>query len=706
MSNTITNGEGFDLSIPPGSSLTVVAVSGSYNASIVDGVGKGTTLATNGTGGTYGPYASGAVIRLISSALSEVDYDIGVSPVIVSDTPVFAQNNPLTGGIELIAGGLKKKLIDTAPILNITPTSWVELAGSDIYPICSRLEDGYTYGYSVAGLHRSTDGGVSWVATGLVVSQAQLLLNTGDGEIIVITNDKIYRTTGWGKASVTATIVLTLPSGYFVSWGIDTAPSAGRGICTHYGTDGGFVDSRYVWHSSDYCRTWTIVRDDAVLGTTDRHNHFAIFDIYANNRMYYIAHGNSGKNLSYSDDMGVTWADVDSAYTDDIGTVNYVQCTTAVATPAGIVMGDDDMWAGMFILSRATGKIEKLVRGPDQYGVDLSVKSFATYSQYDSNRELVYTVWNQQEAGGVMYITATDGYSADVIYVHPESYPVSGFGGVQGLPGFFSFAVTGTEIILMARRPSLITPADNARWMMRALLPKRGRRAAVKDTPAYRGKSKPMSPAVWLGSEATGLYSMAFGYNAKATAVQQSLVIGNSSSSSGSFSTVVGSFSTSTTFGYSVVIGDSAVVLGDYGIAVGKGANASAYAITIGGGSAYGRNGGVAIGHGSIHNAGASDGVSIGRLSKSSSSCVAIGLSADASSNTGSIALGNAAKVTHSGAIAIGQNTQSARNFSCAFGARDIELQGSGLGFITRSPNGTIYKITVSDAGALVVTAI
>ena len=606
--------------------------------------------------------------------------------------------------VEINVGGRKKRLIDTAPILDIVPTTWAELAGSAIYPICSRLEDDYTYGYSVAGLHRSTDGGRTWSPVGLVISQAQLLLKAGDGEALVVTNNNLYRTSGWGSPTITASIVLTLPSGYFQVWGIDTAPDVGRGICTHYGTDIGFVASRYVWHSSDYCQTWTIVRDDVALGTTDRHNHFAVFDPYANNRMYYIAHGDSGKNLSYSDDMGVTWEDVDNTYTDDTGTVNQVQCTTAVPTPAGLVMGDDDMWAGMFILSRDTGKIEKLCRGPEQPGVNLSVKSFATYAQYDKNRELVYTVWNQQEAGGVMYITATDGCSADVIYVHPESYPVTGYGGVQGLPGFFGFSLTSSEIVLVARRPSLITPADNARWLMRAPLPRRGLRTAVRDVPVYRGKSKPMNPAIWWSSQAMGLNGYASGHLAKALGVQNCYVSGNSAYSEGSFSHVTGHSASSGTFGYCTIYGDGGVATGAFATLTGYRAKGSANAVATGPNTSA-ENGGVCTGMGATNIPGSADGVAHGRNAKAGTNSCATGQGAEAGLSNQCV-YGAGSKSTHSGANIFGQGLTSQRTNSTLFGDKDLELLGTGRGIITRSPNGTIYKVTVADGGTLTVTAI
>ena len=82
MSNTITNGTAVRLTIPSGQSLAVSSISGAFSASIVGGVGNGTVLATSSTdGAVYGPYSTGAIIDLTSSASSVIDYDIGITPV-------------------------------------------------------------------------------------------------------------------------------------------------------------------------------------------------------------------------------------------------------------------------------------------------------------------------------------------------------------------------------------------------------------------------------------------------------------------------------------------------------------------------------------------------------------------------------------------------------------------------------------------------
>jgi hypothetical protein len=83
-----------------GESLQVVAAAGTYNATITEGTGAGTVLATGATGGTYGPYAYQVRVLLVASVSSEIDFDVAVTPAITTDTPancVFDTSGNITG---------------------------------------------------------------------------------------------------------------------------------------------------------------------------------------------------------------------------------------------------------------------------------------------------------------------------------------------------------------------------------------------------------------------------------------------------------------------------------------------------------------------------------------------------------------------------------------------------------------------------------
>ena len=56
--------------------------------------------------------------------------------------------------------------------------------------------------------------------------------------------------------------------------------------------------------------------------------------------------------------------------------------------------------------------------------------------------------------------------------------------------------------------------------------------------------------------------------------------------------------------------------------------------------------------------------------------------------------------------MAIGKQVTTKRNDAANFGAMEIELEKPGGGLITRSPDGTLYRITVANGGTLSVTAV
>lgn len=92
MSQSIRDGQTLSLAIPSGQSIAISSITGTYSATVTSGASAGTVLATNDSGGgTFGPYATGAVVRLSAGLNSQIDYDIGVSP-----SNAYDQNAKLT----------------------------------------------------------------------------------------------------------------------------------------------------------------------------------------------------------------------------------------------------------------------------------------------------------------------------------------------------------------------------------------------------------------------------------------------------------------------------------------------------------------------------------------------------------------------------------------------------------------------------------
>jgi hypothetical protein len=106
----------------------------------------------------------------------------------------------------------------------------------------------------------------------------------------------------------------------------------------------------------------------------------------------------------------------------------------------------------------------------------------------------------------------------------------------------------------------------------------------------------------------------------------------------------------------------------------------------------------------SDRNAAVSDGALASLRWGTLNSAFGFGANGEAISVSRATALGALSKATHANAVALGVETETARADSLAVGDRDIEIQGVGRGVILRSPDNTLYRVTVSNAGALVVT--
>ena len=72
----------------------------------------------------------------------------------------------------------------------------------------------------------------------------------------------------------------------------------------------------------------------------------------------------------------------------------------------------------------------------------------------------------------------------------------------------------------------------------------------------------------------------------------------------------------------------------------------------------------------------------------------------------GAVSLGSGANAAHAGSIALGMSTTTTATAQVAVGARDIEVQDSSKGVVLKSPDGTRYRVTVANGGALTVAAV
>lgn len=627
--------------------------------------------------------------------------------------------------------------------LPLTGVEWIENpAWAGI--LTSRLNDGRLYSIQSARLHYSTDFGESWTPIGpsgvTGGGIANSILPLGDGEALLVTPSTLYKTVGWPSSAFTTKLVFTNPTtSTFLTWGVDTAPSSGLAVATAYqaGDMAGFQQSRYVWLSQDNGEAWSVIRDLDAVGENDQHIHFAVFDPWQDNRIY-IGHHNydnvtgSGKVIEYSDDRGATWTPLDISLT--VGEVAIVaQPTTAVATPGGIVFGSDDSVTGLFVLRRGNTKLEYMAEGPAE-DFNSTVRSFARHSQIDPETGVVYTCFILQSQGGHGFIMASDWRSGSVVYDDGTYANIS-----SALPGFYHFAFVPQGIVARALRPSTANPAVDTWWIMRAKRAERGSRRfdSGKLEGGSVGAGNVRNTAGGYGSIANGGRSAAYGYKAKAGRSGNNLnaAFGPGADATEDRAAALGGDSKAgvqaTAVGSGAIAGTQAVAIGNNAgqegvhtrlVVVGHEAKARGQSVAIGAG-ALADVGTQAVTVGEMSSA-ANFGVAVGKSAAAANTCVAVGHSANAvgegaafgynakttgaygtavgagaeAANSG-LALGRMAKSQHTNSVALGAGLTTTRADQVLVGAKDVEISAATKGLVLTSPDGSKWRMTISDAG-------
>jgi len=67
--------------------------------------------------------------------------------------------------------------------------------------------------------------------------------------------------------------------------------------------------------------------------------------------------------------------------------------------------------------------------------------------------------------------------------------------------------------------------------------------------------------------------------------------------------------------------------------------------------------------------------------------------------------VGREARADHAGSIALGYQATTTQPNQVMVGPRDVEITDATKGIVLKSPGGARFRITVTNAGALVVTA-
>lgn len=222
-------------------------------------------------------------------------------------------------------------------------------------------------GGSGTALYQSSDDGATWTSVRTFAENVVGVLETDDGEALVITiggtstPGYIYKSSGWaaGKATATMTKTLTTQAGYLrpiwaahaFSFGNDNiaAGTSRFGVTNEYGSQttssGPQTDkATRVYFTADYGTTWTQVLDLVARypGVANLHLHASAYDPWWDR--LWVTYGDTGSDapgkqgLLYSDDHGQTWTTFDLA----AEWATYLQSTPIGVFADHLLLGSDN----------------------------------------------------------------------------------------------------------------------------------------------------------------------------------------------------------------------------------------------------------------------------------------------------------------------------------------------------------------------------
>lgn len=267
--------------------------------------------------------------------------------------------------------------------------------------------NGVLYGCSSTPgiLYKSMDNGETWGTlqdTGTADTIRGLYL-LADGEVLLVNNESIYKSSGWGTNPITATWVhkLTVSVGaWFLTWGVSVVGN--KVLLAEYGLP--HTVSKHLYLSTDNGGSFNISIDlDTLYPDRTPNYHFHAAEIDHISGRLWVSMGDDLHIIRYSDDDGQTWQTHSASR----------QPTTIKSAKYGIVCGTDDVPSGVFTISRADNKMFYMVAE-----AQWSTFGFARMAAR-SDSEIVYTVFGMANNGKKAPIYASDGRFANIVYELP-----------------------------------------------------------------------------------------------------------------------------------------------------------------------------------------------------------------------------------------------------------------------------------------------
>jgi hypothetical protein len=602
----------------------------------------------------------------------------------------------------------------------------VTAVGTDPKPV--DYFGGYLYGAVGTTLRRSSDDGATWTTIATTPFEAQRLLPTADGEVVMTSDNKLYKTSGWSANPSTATWNLKLTANgtcNFFRFGID---GDGTKFITNQYSASVRADSRYVHISTDAGTTWNQVWDTNALWpatAAESHLHGCCYDPWEDRFWFSEGHGSTGvpgvdnpRGIYYSNNNGSTWTRVSGGYADSLAALP----TTLVATDDGIVCGTDDDPNGILGIRRAPAANLALEVAWRRWEPKAGAYGFAERGFRDPNTGIVYFGYRSEYAATSAYIAAGTASSGGLVW----DSGLTGLGNkVQNLvvtPSGRLLAVYldggGVTVNLfrgsigLAGTPDLNTGNTGGGTISSGTAVAAGINASATGASATAigsAATANATQATAVGTSATSVGNgVAVGYNAQSTGADKTVAVGATAAAAGANASAVG-YGASASGASATALGSTALANATQATALGKSASAagngtavgtSATASGVDQSSAFGctttasgaRSTAVGYGAtasgtdttvlGTTSSAPSTGGTALGKSAAASTNGTAVGFNAAASGSTDSTAVGTSTTASGTRATAFGYGATAGGSDSTVVGhsASAPSTNGTALG--------------------------
>ena len=295
----------------------------------------------------------------------------------------------------------------------------------------------------------SIDDGLTWIeytsVDGVISKFMMRLMPCNDGEVLFLTEDAVYKSSGWAAGSPTwsSSKITITPGAVLFQFGADGDGS--KFIIVEYGAGtANWQHSRKGWISTDggdtFVERWDSLAKHGALTNSETHLHAACYDKFSDR--FYLTEGHGPKGgLWCSTNNGFTWFQA-KGYRDGVlasanvwpkeGDTNGP--TVVVATPTGLVLGSDQKNNGMFGMVRKENPLDEVVTrtyAAKDYDGLVGVSMFAIRGKLDEETGNAYIAFRSERNNVPPIICCGKPTSANLIYEYPN-LPVQGASDLFG----------------------------------------------------------------------------------------------------------------------------------------------------------------------------------------------------------------------------------------------------------------------------------